>query len=71
MAGPTGQVLWVYLRAGPGPVPPTLEPIPDVSRHHRQTQRKIEVQWTDPEKDLGKYDTIYVQIIDDAYFDYT
>ena len=59
------------LGAAPGPGPATLELIPDRFRHHGQTQRKREVQWTDQKKDRDSYNIIYVQKIDDAYFDYT
>jgi hypothetical protein len=63
-SGPLG------LGAGPGPRLATLEPIPDGSRHQGQTQRKIEVQRTDPENDRGTYNIINIQKIDDAHFDY-
>jgi hypothetical protein len=67
MGGPTGQVLWV-LGWVQDPDPPPWNRYPDGSRHQGQTQRKIEVQQTDPEKDGGTYDIIYVQKIDNAFF---
>jgi hypothetical protein len=67
---PGWHLVTVVLGAGPGPGPATLEQLPCGSRHHGQTQRKIEVRRTDPEKDRGTYNIIYVPKIDDAYFDY-
>ncbi len=70
MADPTGWVLWVSGQVqDPDPLPWNRYPVG--SRHHGQTQRKIKVQRTDPEKDRGTYDIIYIQKINDAYFDYT
>ncbi len=42
VAGPTERVLWVSGRVQ-DPDPPPWNQYPDGSRHHGQTQRKIEV----------------------------